>query len=100
MQNQSKKRLFLSPEIQFLSNEGELSSENRIYRQMDLHRNNFYADFHQASMNCTDKDHSDLEEDEYALQRQDERMSFENVENKISICEEGFQNIIYKVQFL
>jgi len=82
--------------IEFLAHEGRLTVENRVFRRMDEFRHKLYREMETSVHNCTmriedDEMEGDIED------RNDERMSFENVDNKISMCSEGFRWVINKM---
>lgn len=85
--------------IEFLAHEGRLTVDNRVFRRMDEFRTKLYTDIEQAAKNCTSG--ATLDEtarDAYdVLKSDDERMDFENLDNKISKCVEGFRFVIAKV---
>lgn len=81
--------------VEFLAHEGRLTIENRVFRRINEFRSRFYRDLKNAAHNCSHKVTDEDENDEY-YRLNDERMSFENIDNKIQICDGGFQSVIIK----
>lgn len=81
--------------VEFLAHEGRLTIDNRVFRRINEFRSRFYRDLKNAAHNCSQKVTDEDENDEY-YRLNDERMSFENIDNKIQICDGGFQSVIIK----